>query len=35
MKAKVADLYSRMTDYNILVFTYFWYVTQQLAFVHK
>ena len=36
MKAKAADLYSGMTNYDILVFTYFWCdVAQQLAFVHK
>lgn len=36
MKAKAADLYSRMTNYDTLVFTYYWCdVAQQLAFVHK
>ena len=36
MKAKVADLYSRMTNYDISVFTFFWCdVAQQLAFIHK
>ena len=36
MKAKASDLYSRITDYDTLVFTFFWCdVAKQLATVHK
>ena len=35
MRIKAADLYFRTTDYDTLVFTFFWCdLAQQLAFVH-
>ena len=36
MKAKAADLYSKMTDYNTIVFTFLWCdVTKILGIKHK